>query len=510
MALTAQQKAELLRKFPTAGPSGDEGSPEADLGRIRSIRESMAIDKKPQEFGGLLDPAIGAIKGATGTLQNIGNVVAKPVGKLFGVKEEDIGFTPEQLEAKNTLQKVGKFGEQVAEFAVPISKVGTATKGLSGIAKLAPRALTSGAVATAQEGEIGTGTAVATGLELAFPAFGKVMKPIKRLFVSLGSGLSGVSTQTLKSVAENPAIAKKTFEEIAKEGGDKIIRRNANVILKGISKIKKESSKAYGEALEKLGKENISKVALKKEAQSALKESGISAKGGVIRFTNSDILDTTIQKRAKNLITQINNQKDFSGKGVRNIMKLIEGKKFKTAGGDANRLAFNKFADALDKGFRKAIAKSTPIMEKANKAYSKDRDIVDAIQAVFSKTKFNQTSDLIKVANRLEGLFAKKGIAPKEVDRFLTRIGVSPSEFRTTESVRKLMSVEDVANAKGINISEVIRSLTSSTLTPEVIGRIATMTNLEDSIVKKIFTKVAPTMRATLLEILVSSSDERD
>jgi len=504
MSLTEKQK-EIANKYRQLNQQSAE--PISADERLSSIVDSAVtgIEKSttvvPKSTNVIKDFGIGALKGITGTLQNIGNIVAKPVGKLMGIPEEQIGFTEEQLTPTNTAQKVGKFTEQVAEFAIPSAKIGTLTKGLSKSAQLGTRALTSGTIATAQSGEIGSETAIATGLELVFPAFSKVMTPVKRLFGSLGSGLSGANSQVIKQITTNPQIAKQTFEKISQEGGESILKKNAQTIVKGVQTIRKEASANYGKALESMTTP-ISKVSLKNASQKVLKDSGIGIKNGVFNFTKSDILDKTIQKRAETLIRTINNQKDLSGKGVKRILDELESKMFKSTGGDANRQAFNSFVLKLKSGFRKVIKETDKTLEKANKQYYDDLNIATTIQQIMGKVKFGNTAELVKTASKLDNLFKQKGISPQAVDDFLNRIGVNPSDFRTTEAVRQITSIEDVANAKGIGLSELIRALSSSVLPPETIGKIAALTGLADNVVSPVFNKVKPTLRATLLELL--------
>lgn len=99
---------------------------------------------------------IGAAKGAASTLQNI----AKPVTNIMeNVSGQELGFTEQELEPKNTAQKIGKGAEQIAEFIAPAASVSKALKAASPIAKIAGQVASDVAVDVAQEG----GDTVQTG-----------------------------------------------------------------------------------------------------------------------------------------------------------------------------------------------------------------------------------------------------------------------------------------------------------------------------------------------------------
>jgi len=137
--------------------------------------ETAPVAEEPKT-GGILstiaDVGKGALKGLGQTMQNIGNIVAKPVGKLFGIEEEKIGLPEQTFEAQNTAQTIGKGAERIAEFLVPAGKVASISNNVNKvigasniIAKPLARvlatgsieALFSGALTTAQTGDIEQG-----------------------------------------------------------------------------------------------------------------------------------------------------------------------------------------------------------------------------------------------------------------------------------------------------------------------------------------------------------------
>lgn len=95
--------------------------------------------------------AIGGTKGLTDTLQT----VAKPITSVMeDVSGQELGFSKEELEAKNTAQKVGKTAEQIGEFILPATKIGGLMKGVGTLAKIGGQVASDVGVATAQEGDV--------------------------------------------------------------------------------------------------------------------------------------------------------------------------------------------------------------------------------------------------------------------------------------------------------------------------------------------------------------------
>src|SRR4051812_35819526 len=69
--------------------------------------------------GALKDFSQGFAASGIEHLQNVGNMIAKPVGRVFGVPEEQIGIPSKLLERTNTAQKIGAGVETAAEYVAP-------------------------------------------------------------------------------------------------------------------------------------------------------------------------------------------------------------------------------------------------------------------------------------------------------------------------------------------------------------------------------------------------------
>lgn len=110
--------------------------------------------------------SVGVAKGGLSTLQNIGNVIAKPLNKLFGGKPEDIGIKPETLKPQGTAENIGYGAERGAEFLIPSSKIAQGTKAVTGLMKGTGLASNAGRLLTRsgiEAGVVGTQTAAQQG-----------------------------------------------------------------------------------------------------------------------------------------------------------------------------------------------------------------------------------------------------------------------------------------------------------------------------------------------------------
>ena len=521
MALTREQFQELRNKGLSV-----QQIVNFESGDIPETQKEDVKYTTRQKLGQLLT---GAGKGTLKTikgLSTLGEKVLQAPLKAAGVEFDDkssaeklqktaeskLGLEEGELtKAKTPFEKAGMFVEQVAEFAIPATKVSKLTKGASFVEKLAARAVTSGGVATAQEGKVGKGTGIAAGVEIALPTAGKVLKPVagivSRLFKGLGSSLSGVPTEALEKIASNPQTAREISRQIVKEGQESILENNAKTIMNGVANIRKSARSAYGKGLEKLSQVDIKPSTIKNNLISRLENNGIKIKNGSFDFTNSEILDEKIITRAKNLVNDINKSTKASGKEIRTLIEKIDSSKFKSAL-NPDRQAFNNLANDLSSGLRKAISESTNKLDKINKNYSQVMDLADSVQKIFGKVNFKNTSELNAIAKKLETLFSQKGLDAKTVDNFLTKIGVDPADFRTSEAVRGIANKTTGANTKGLTITEVIQQLTSSIITPNTVKDISIATGLGENFLKILVEKVSPEVRALIIESLLSSTEE--
>jgi hypothetical protein len=161
----------------------------------------------------------------------------------------------------------------------------------------------------------------------------------------------------------------------------------------------------------------------------------------------------------------------------------------------------------LSKGLKKAIDESTNKLGKINAQYNTDMEIAEGMEAIFGKVKFKNTTELNKIAQKLEGLFSQKGLSPQVVDDFLKRLKINPEKFRASEAVRGVYDKATGANTKGLSIAEIVQQVTSAVVTPKMVKNIAIATGLSSSIIDKIIKTTAPAARGSLIKSLMGLTE---
>lgn len=471
---------------------------------------------KQQGVGGIKGFATGVGKGVLSTIkgagqfgEKIGNIIIPEKYEMPSVYSDEATkdglLSEENLKAVGTAEKIGKSAEQVAEFAIPGSAVSKATKGASLISRIIPRALTSGSVATIQSGDLGTETAIAAGIETAIPVAGAVLKPatklISGLFRNVGSALSGVPSETLQKIASNPEVASDTVRLLKETGKDNLLRENVKTILNGIQSIKKEAGVAYRKGLETLSKSDINPNIVKDQVKNAItSNNGILTKTGFSLKNTEFSSDAKLIKKASSIINEINNTKDLSGRGIRKLIETIDASKLKKATSDVN-MSFNSFLDDISKSLQTAIGKSTTKLDEINKAYSSEKQLIDTIESIIGKIKFNNEKELVSASKKLNNAFKETDLTGEALDKLLTRIGITPNDFKTSEAIRQISNISAGANQMGTNKMELVRSLTGSIVTPKAVRDIAILTGKTEQAIKPILEKLDPVSRSAIIEL---------
>lgn len=354
----------------------------------------------------------------------------------------------------------------------------------------------------------GAGTAIGAGI----PVAGAVLRPgtaiVGRLLKGLGSGLSGVSTETIDRIVDNPQIAQRASQKLAKSGNNKVLEDNAKMIMNGVSKIGKEASGEYSKGLDSLSKVDINPETLKGGLLGTLEKHGVQVgEDGKLDFSGTEFLDDKVKQRAEKVINHINQFPDLSGKGVRKLMDNVDNARFKSAP-DGDRQAFNALMGDLKNSLKNGVNESTPKLGEINKKYSADMQLTEAVQNIFGKVNFKNLPEVVKASKKLEGLFQQKGLEPQVVDDFLKRIGVHPEELRTSEAVRQMVHKEQGANSVGLSIGEVIRGATSAVVTPAMVKNVAIATGLAESKIGPLLQEMKPAARNVLIQALLQNNQD--
>lgn len=520
--LTPQQIQDLRKKAGlSATPPPAVSSSSTDI--INARKSALGIEEKPQGDTGIKGVATGVGKGVLSTLKGavqLGGTIGEKIlpGFKSPYSEEKIQasaekgglgklFTGENLKAKGTAENIGKGVEQIAEFAIPATKVFKLTKGASMVGKIIPRAITSGTVASVQSGKVGKEAGIAAAVETALPVVGKVLTPVKnivsRLVKGLAAGTSGVGTETIDKLVTNASMAGKEVKQLKALGNAGVLKKNAETIVNGVSKIKKEARTAYGVGLEALKATDIKPKEFRTGVQSIFDDYGSVIKGNTREITNAEFKDINNLKKASSIFDKISNTK-LDGKSLKSILDSIEKTRYPNPKTE-EAMAFNSFVGDITNRLKSTISKSTNKLNEINAAYTKDMQLAESIEQIFGKVKFKNIQEVNKVSQKLESLFSQKGLSPEYVDDFLNRIGIKPEQFTTSEAVRQITNKTTGANTKGLSIGEIIQQVTSSVITPKLVRDIAIKTGKSEVFIKKLLENTAPTARAAIIKSLIPS-----
>lgn len=352
----------------------------------------------------------------------------------------------------------------------------------------------------------GIGTSVGGGLPVVSVAIKPAVAILGRLFKGLGSGLSGVSTNALDAIVNNPQKAQEVSKQISKSGGDKILESNARQIIEGVSKIRQEARTAFGEGLQQLKKEDINPTTFRNSIQSFLDANGVSLnkKTNTRMLNGVEFSDPKNLQRASNLIDELSKVR-LDGLSLRNLLNKVENTRFKTATSD-ERLAFNAFTKDMANAIKGAITSSTDKLNQLNASFSQDMQLAETAQNIFGKVNFKNLPEVVKASQKLEGLFAQKGLAPGVVDNFLQRIGVKPSDFRTSEAIRQISGKVKGTNTEGLTIGELTQSLTSAIITPDIVKNISIATGMAKEKFLPFLQSLGPVSRNAVIQALLQAN----
>lgn len=494
-------------------------------GEPKSLPETKITQPQAGETGlqgfatGVGKGVLSTIKGAGQLGEKIGDVLLPGFNEQPKVYSEDalkqdasqggvMGklLNEDNLKAKSTAESIGKGAEQIAEFAIPSTKLAKVSKGV-GLAKtVASRALTSGTVASVQAGDVGQEAGIAAGLEAALPVAGKfVVQPVKRLLgrVLKGTGvaLSGASGTQLDQIINNTDDAIKAGKELKAKGSDALLEKNVKTIFNGATKIRKDASNAYAKGLDALEQTDIKPEIFRARTQGVLDNYQVSLDNGERVLQNVEFTDPKNLQKASNLIDKLANV-ELNGKALRKLSNEIENAAFKTTGTDAERLSFNQFIQDLSKSVKGAIDDSTPKLSEINKAYSGEVQLVEAIEKELGNIDFKNLSEVVNASKKLEGLFNKSGLAPKVIDDFLNKIGATG--LKTSEAVRQISTKELTSNTMGTQPLEILRNISAAVVTPKMVKNIAIIMKITDKKASQLLNRLDPVSRATLIKTLTS------
>lgn len=352
----------------------------------------------------------------------------------------------------------------------------------------------------------GVGTAIAGALPVAGAAIKPATAIVSRLFKGLGSGLSGVSEDTIDRILNNPEIAKRASQKLAQTGNERVLETNARTFLNGVSQIKKEARASFGKGLEALKETDIDPKAFRGSIQPILQGYAVVSEKGKRVLGNVEFTDPKNIKKASELINSLSKSK-MDGVSLRKLADDIENSKYKIATSD-ERLSFNAFINDISGAVKEAINKSTGKLDEINKNFSSDMQLAEAVENIFGKVNYKNLPELVKASKKLEGLFAQKGLEPEVVDNFLKRLGMNPEELKTSEAIRQISQKSAPSNTTGLSFGELARGVTSAVVTPEMVKNLSIATGLAEKELSSVLQKMKTPARNLLIQALLQGGTD--
>jgi hypothetical protein len=370
-------------------------------------------------------------------------------------------------------------------------------------------AVTAGAREVQEGGDLSSVASAAKGggiagatVPVALAGFNTfVTKPTLYLLQKLGAGLSGQSSKGLTAIYKGGAESQKAATEIKKGGAVNILKRNSETIMNGIAKVKQEARAMYGKAVESLKATDIDDKAIKTSVANFFKDNGITVKNGTVNLDATEIISPEVKNKLAKVLVDINKSKITNGADLRNLSTTIEKYMFKSPGSDADRLAYNQILQQLQKTFVSSIKDPNGILAKANESFTKDMGLSESMEEVFGKVQFKNPSELLAISKKLDNLFAMKGLSMNEIEKFLTRIGISPTTFKAQTALQQGALRGTAANAPGASMGELTGIATSAVLPPELVQNIAIKSGIAAEKLGPIMEKLAPAKMKALIEL---------
>jgi len=487
MAVLRMTRTEYQQKYGVPPPV--QATPQAPIPQQTQPQSSKGIGQK------FLDAGTGVANffGAKGISEQFGSDIARA-----RAPESEKGF----VEYPKMKEGVGS-AIQTGANLLPV-----AGKGASLLGKVAAGAGTGYAFdvgSNLQQNKVNpfspsVGTAVGGGVPIAGAVLKPATKIVGRLLKGLGSGLSGVSTDTINKIVDNPKAAQMATDKLNKSGNAKFLEENARQIMNGVSTVRQQARKTFGEGLESLAETDIKPDVFRGQTQQFLDKYGYKITDKGRKIANAEFTDPKNVSKANELINKLNTVK-LDGKSIRKLADDIESSAYKIATSD-ERLSFNAFIKDLSASLKGAVSNSTGKLDDINKTFSSDMQLTEAVEDIFGKVKFKNLPEVVKATKKLEGMFAQKGIAPEVIDDFLKRIGVIPEDFKTGEAVRQISNKSSGANTKGLSVGEIVQQATSAVVTPQMVRDVAIKIGVAEKTLLPELRKLSPSIRNIIMNAL--------
>ena len=490
---------------------------------------------------GIAKGALSTFKGASQLGTKIGNVFLPKSLELPDVYSEEAlqankergGFlgkllNKENLTAKTPSEKIGKFGEQVAEFFVPGGQVAKGKKAIDAIsavsklgkvakvgAKSTLGALELGGVSALQSGELGKETGISAGIGAISPILGAGIKALKPVVAPVTEFTSGVPKLAIQKAMTGSEAVKVGMNMTTEQVRNKAVQayKGLDVELKsGFSKGLDELSKFSprikpARTIPIIGKTpgvfsgvkgEFKKIleGAKESVPQTFRDLRISVKGNKLDFDklNSSIVNASERKQIQQVWDTIRNQKDFSVKGVQDVASRINAlSKYEKGLESVSSVAIGKMHNV----YSKAIEKVYPELGKLRSNYATASKMLNEIDDIVRAGDTDPTK-IQTAINKLTNLFKEdKNTYLKVIDDLSKKSGVDISGMLAGTEFTKVLPdfIRGIGGGATLAASATFLNplmlLLFPMFSPKIVGKVLTNTPKAGNILlpaKKIFT----------------------
>jgi len=411
--MNPQEFAQTIKqKYPQYKNIDDATLARQMVAKYPEYKDKVDFGPQPGLGSKLLDSAgqviAGGVKRTISTGQNIGNAVLNPVKKALNLEDVQTGVAEEKLVPETGLEKAGALAADVASFAIPggqATKAVQATKfakSIPTLARMATEAVTGGAVAAAQQGEVDRETRDAAILSAIFPAAGKVAGKVRE---KIGAETAPrVINSLIKPLKKDLSYGKNPGRGVAAEG---ITARSLDELEKKIG-VALNARTAQLETLYESGA-NLRKKIDASDALTPLEEAMNKA-----AKQNNQALLNRLSEVEDALTTNLGQIKDETGKriivksGARELknMTLSEALKLKRDIGRITRYTGNPSDDelvnrALKDVYSNVKTKLEEAVPESKEMNERLADLLSAETATRNRDMLVQRQDLVGFTGRI-------------------------------------------------------------------------------------------------------------
>lgn len=406
-----RELANKSKPSPKVSTFDPNQSPDTFMGGIPKVVGDVAT--------GFAKEGIKTVKGLTDlgekfASQTAGRVVNAAQGKGFtptetsSPLEEVVGKekTEEITTPSNTAEKVGGVIENVAEFALPTSKlsmVGKVEKGVSFLQKtlgLVKKSLTEGAVGAGQtavkEGEFDKDALDSGLIAAAFPVVGKGFQATKDVLVNPKNGARLINS-LIKPLLKDLSYGKDPGKTIAELG---ITGKSLEDLAQNVSKERKNFGQAIKAKIEGAGDVSLDlndtldpiDQAMIQAKKNPRTNAGLIAR---LKDLKDDILGVVKNEKDEDVVTR--NLSDVSAIDAFQFKQDI-GDVTKFTGNASDDEVVNKAMKQVYGKIKEKLNKAIPGLDELNERYA---DLTSAEIATKYRDKIEQRQDYIKFGTRI-------------------------------------------------------------------------------------------------------------